>query len=289
MLNSTIFNKDYINKNGVWFPKDSEEKVSTAFSDDTSALNYMVEDASWWFSYRMENLLVLAEKYFDKDTLIVDIGGGNGYSCKIFQQNNYKTLLIEPSVGGCLNAAKRGLKEVVCDVVTDDSILDNSLCQVVLLDVLEHIEDDKSMLKLLHKKLTPNGKIILTVPAFNALWSSEDDGAGHFRRYTHKQILRLFKEVGFSVNYSTYMFDFLILPVYFIRHLGEKVGLIKPVNQRTKEEEKKLKEKEFVAPKGIVGAVLNFFEKLETNRIKKGRSSWIGTSVVVVASKKNIF
>ena len=53
---------------------------------------------------------------------------------------------------------------------------------IVMLDVLEHIEDDIGVLQQLKQCLEPNGILILKVPAFNALYNSMDEAVGHYRR-----------------------------------------------------------------------------------------------------------
>ena len=55
---------------------------------------------------------------------------------------------------------------------------------IVLMDVLEHLEDDSGCLKALRKRLKPGGSIVISVPALKMLWSPHDDSHHHFRRYT---------------------------------------------------------------------------------------------------------
>lgn len=59
---------------------------------------------------------------------------------------------------------------------------------IVMLDVLEHIEDDIGVLHQLKQCLEPNGLLILKVPAFNALHNSMDEAVGHYRRYTQNSL-----------------------------------------------------------------------------------------------------
>ena len=59
---------------------------------------------------------------------------------------------------------------------------------VLAMDVLEHIQDDYSTLKEWKNTLKPNGLLLITVPAFQHLWSSHDIFLGHHRRYNKKDI-----------------------------------------------------------------------------------------------------
>jgi 2-polyprenyl-3-methyl-5-hydroxy-6-metoxy-1,4-benzoquinol methylase len=54
---------------------------------------------------------------------------------------------------------------------------------VVLLDVLEHIEDDVALLARLRARLAPGGHLIVKVPAMPSLYSPMDEAIGHWRRY----------------------------------------------------------------------------------------------------------
>lgn len=60
--------------------------------------------------------------------------------------------LIEPSAEACRHAAHRGISKVYCGVIDKDNTADGSIEQMMLLDVLEHIEDDEEFLRLLCQK-----------------------------------------------------------------------------------------------------------------------------------------
>lgn len=64
------------------------------------------------------------------------------------------------------------------------SLPEDAFDTVVMLDVLEHIEDDGAMLRALAARLTPGGRIVLKVPAIEALHNSMDRAVGHHRRYS---------------------------------------------------------------------------------------------------------
>ena len=68
------------------------------------------------------------------------------------------------------------------------------------------IEDDRGMLGTIYDGLAKGGKLLVTVPAFACLWSSEDDAAGHFRRYKRKALRKLMEDAGFNELYSSYFF-----------------------------------------------------------------------------------
>lgn len=113
------------------------------------------------------------------------------------QEQNAEMVLLKPTLEVCKNAKKRGLNNAVCGALSENDVFDNAIPQAMLLDVLEHIENDEDFLRLLYKKLEPDGKVLITVPAFKCLWSNEDVSAGHFRRYRDKQLKNVAEKCGF--------------------------------------------------------------------------------------------
>ena len=65
---------------------------------------------------------------------------------------------------------------------------DQTFDTIILLDVLEHIEDDVDLLRRLRRLLVPNGTLLLKVPAIAPLYNSLDKAVGHYRRYTPESL-----------------------------------------------------------------------------------------------------
>lgn len=80
----------------------------------------------------------------------------------------------------------------------------NEFDTVIASEVIEHIEDDLKALKTIHSVIKPNGVLLLTVPAFDFLYSSLDKKIGHFRRYTKKSITKVVENAGFTVEKISY-------------------------------------------------------------------------------------
>jgi trans-aconitate methyltransferase len=95
---------------------------------------------------------------------------------------------------------------------------------VLLLDVIEHIEDDKAFLNELYNNqaIGPDTRIMITVPAFESLFCSHDHFLGHYRRYTNKSLHNTLKGCGFEKIKLGYFFTVLI-PPRLIQVLKEKI------------------------------------------------------------------
>lgn len=97
---------------------------------------------------------------------------------------------------------------------------ENSHTIVALFDVIEHIGDDAGLVDSLYGVLASEGRIFITVPAFQWLWSVHDEEHSHFRRYTKKQITKLLISAGFEIEYVSYWNMLLFIPAAIIRLLG---------------------------------------------------------------------
>jgi Methyltransferase domain len=89
---------------------------------------------------------------------------------------------------------------------------------VVMLDVLEHIEDDVAALVALHHRMQPGCRLVVTVPAMPWAYSTWDVALGHFRRYTRAQVADRLRHAGFSAATSAYLFPELS-PLLLARRL----------------------------------------------------------------------
>lgn len=90
---------------------------------------------------------------------------------------------------------------------------ENSRFDVILMmDVLEHVEDDLGLLVSAIGQLKTQGYIFITVPALPMLWSSHDRFLGHFRRYTIKSLKELVNKSGVLKIVSCHYYFASILP-----------------------------------------------------------------------------
>lgn len=89
---------------------------------------------------------------------------------------------------------------------------------VAMLDVLEHIDDDRAALSALHDRLPAGGPIVVTVPAMQWAFSSWDTELGHHRRYSRRRLRDDLTAAGFEVRSVSYLFPELF-PLLLVRRL----------------------------------------------------------------------
>lgn len=178
---------------------------------------YRVEKTYWWSASRRETVKQfyrLFRKKGDRDR-VLDIGCGSGEMLEAMRGEGVEELFgIDRSILA-LNHLKR--KEFIYAYLADATNLpfkDKVFDLVIILDVMEHLGDDFSALKEAHRVLKPGGMMIMTVPAFNHLWSIRDIMLDHKRRYGKRGLQEMLKECRFKIRKCSY-FHFFYYPVMF--------------------------------------------------------------------------
>jgi SAM-dependent methyltransferase len=151
---------------------------------------------------------------FPPHGVVVDIGGGNGFVALGIQNAGIDVLVVEPGQTAAATARQRGVKNVVCGTLEDVGFADDSLPSAAAFDVLEHLADDRASLALIHKLLRPQGRLYITVPAYQFLFSDEDQFAGHFRRYTLASLSEAVRSAGFGSNIKLISFHYCRYPSF---------------------------------------------------------------------------
>lgn len=100
--------------------------------------------------------------------------------------------------------------------------------RVLLLDVLEHVEDDAAFLQLVVQQRTAaDGFVLVSVPAYQALFSSHDAKLRHHRRYSPADCRRLLTDAQLRIVAEGCLFHSL-LPVRVAQVVGERMHLLRP-------------------------------------------------------------
>jgi len=243
---------------------------------------YLLEENSQWFQARnklLENVFI--DHPFSGD--FVDIGAGNGYQLNFFQKGIFNRLgiksgMCEPGIVGCTNAANRGVDNVYCCLFDELPVEKFNIGAIGLFDVIEHIEDDVSFLKDISKRVPEGTYICITVPALKSLWSSEDEYAGHFRRYNTNDVQRILDNSNLRLIYSSYFFSYYVPFVWLLRVLPEKMGKKYTNDILTN------KEKDYHKRSKKLNGILNFLHWIEMKLSKIGIKPFFGTSRLMLFS-----
>lgn len=201
--------------NGIWF---SKELARISYPAEGNDAFFALEDRSFWFKHRNE-CIVKAMRIFPPLGTVFDVGGGNGCVASALGSAGINTVLVEPGPSGVRNAAARGLSPIVCSTLENAGFKPKTIPAVGLFDVLEHIEDDHHFLTVVNKLLISDGRVYITVPAYSLLWSNADKDAGHHRRYTLSSLTSKLESADYVVEFSTYFFSTLAVPIFLFRSI----------------------------------------------------------------------
>jgi SAM-dependent methyltransferase len=179
---------------------------------DYELQTHRAEDRHWWYRGRRRVLEdVIAGLGLPEDARILDAGCGSGRNMIELARRGTVTG-VEVSETSVRIARERGAGEVVLGSMLEMPFADNSFDLATCLDVIEHLEDDAAALRELRRVVAPGGSLLVTVPAYEWLWSGHDEVNHHFRRYTDRSLKRSAEEAGWQQARSTH-FNALLLPV----------------------------------------------------------------------------
>lgn len=258
---------------GIWVAPGGEISYPKGGNENCLAL----EADSFWFEHRNRCIQAVMRR-LPPPGMVFDVGGGNGYVAMGLQQAGFPVALVEPGWQGVQNARRRGVGTLVCSRFEDAGFRPGAVPAVGLFDVLEHIADDGAFLSIVREMLVPGGRVYLTVPAFQALWSADDDYAGHHRRYSLRGLHHLLEQAGLEVEYASYFFFMLPAPILLLRALPTRLGLRKQEAWETYQQEHQSRS-------GLVGRVLDDLLSWELSRVSSGKSLPIGGSCLAAARR----
>ncbi len=179
---------------------------------DYERQTHQAEDRHWWYRGRRTVLDgVIAQLGLPASPRVLDAGCGSGRFMVELAQLGTVTG-VELSETSVALARERQLGEVIAGSVLEMPFADDSFDLAVSLDVIEHLEDDLAALRELRRAVAPGGALLVTVPAYQWLWSGHDEINHHHRRYTRRSLQRVAEQAGWSQARTTY-FNSLLLPV----------------------------------------------------------------------------
>lgn len=175
-----------------------------------------LEKTHWWHLARLEILKSICDDYIASENRILNLGVATGETSLMLNAYGEVLSLEYDKETHDFLKRKKGINAVLGSA-TDIPFDDNSFDCICCFDVLEHIENDDLAVQEIYRCLKPGGVAIITVPAYNFLWSNHDIEMHHFRRYNKFQLNKIFTKYGFLVLKLSYFNFFLFHPIFFYR------------------------------------------------------------------------
>ncbi len=183
---------------------------------------HRVEDRHWWYRGRRRVLEpTIARLGLPARARILDAGCGSGRNMVELARHGEVTG-VELSDASADLARERHVGEVLEGSVMEMPFPAERFDLAVCLDVIEHLEDDRGALRELRRVVAPGGALLLTVPAYQWLWSGHDEINHHHRRYSRATLLEAARDAGWRCERTTH-FNSLLLPVAIVLRAMERL------------------------------------------------------------------
>jgi SAM-dependent methyltransferase len=180
-----------------------------------------LQSAHWWYRARRRILASeIARMGLLSNANILEAGCGPGGNLAMLAKFG-TVAAIEPYQPARQVAADLNIADVQLAGLPGPLPFERKFDLIAAFDVIEHIREDLAALKSLRSAMAPKGWLLLTVPAYQWLWSQHDVRNHHQRRYTRTNFCRLVEAAGFEVKRSSY-FNSHLFPVIAGVRLAQK-------------------------------------------------------------------
>ncbi len=190
------------------------------------------EDIHWWFAARRQIVTRLIRQFASRRTAktrpeprILEVGCGTGGNLAMLRQFGPVTAVECDKEARDLAASKSGATIVDGRLPELKELDGGEYDLVVLMDVLEHVEDDLGSLKSLSRRQSKDGVLLVTVPAHPWLWSAHDEAHHHYRRYTPASLRAVAETAGYEVRKIGYYMSILFPAVVAVRFVKKQIGM----------------------------------------------------------------
>ena len=185
-----------------------------------------LDSRHWWFTARRRILDGVIERVIKppNNARILELGAGTGHNLAMLGRfGTVEASELDPIARDL--ASERLGRPVVEAALPDLSMFPtDSYDLIALLDVLEHVPDDKGSLASIHQLLRPGGALLVTVPINPWMWTAHDVAHHHHRRYRKSEIRDLAESAGYKIDLISPFNSLLFPPIAAVRLAGKLTG-----------------------------------------------------------------
>jgi SAM-dependent methyltransferase len=227
------------------------------------------ERRHFWWRVRRGIVVKLVENHAAGRRLrVLDVGCGSGVTLHQLALT-HQVLGIEPDQHAV--AASQVAGQILVGKVETMEFAQSSFDVVLMLDVLEHLDEPREVLRKIRTWAAPSALLIATVPAYGWMWTTHDDRNHHRKRYTRRELQAEVSGSGWELGYCRYLFSPLVVPKLF-QVLMERFGTQKEASRPN-------------MPAPWLNAIAYWVLRLDARAaFSRAGRWWTGTSIVAVAS-----
>lgn len=184
---------------------------------------YKTETFHWWFKAKKDIVISLLSPYLEKDgsSHIIDFGCGCGLMLK--ELSKFGLVTGMDFSAEALTYCKQNFNGDLQQIDLSQPVQATAQYDLgIALDILEHIKNDSIAAKNFFEHMKPNGRLLITVPACQWLYSDHDKNCMHYRRYNKKEFIRCLKDAGFQIEFLSY-YNFFLFPLAAIIRIISKI------------------------------------------------------------------
>lgn len=176
-----------------------------------------VDERHWWYRGRRRVVgAELSRLELPRPAEILDAGCGSGRMLQeLVRYGHVSGVELDPRAAAVARA--RGHGDVRVGSLEELPWEDHAFDLITCLDVLEHTPDDRRTLTELRRVSVAGGWLLLTVPAYQALWSLHDEANHHFRRYSRRMVSQAIADTGWRLVHMTAFNTILLAPAAVVR------------------------------------------------------------------------
>jgi SAM-dependent methyltransferase len=183
-----------------------------------------IDQLHWWYRARRDILsdLIRRKIALPADARILEVGCGTGHNLDMLKAfGRVDAIEVDPAARA-IATGRLGHDVLDAPLPALTGVADAAYDLIAILDVIEHIDEDRAGLESLARKLKPGGRILITVPAFPWMWSAHDVVNHHKRRYTRRTLRTLVADAGLRLDMMSW-FNSLLFPLAATARLAGRV------------------------------------------------------------------
>jgi SAM-dependent methyltransferase len=173
-----------------------------------------LDERHWWYRARRDILGALIRRRIalPADARILEIGCGTGHNLMMLRAFGAADAVEIDAAARAIASRRLGHEVMDAPLPALTGVPEGAYDLVALLDVLEHVDEDRAALASIAKRLRPGGRILVTVPAHPWMWSAHDVVNHHKRRYTKRTLRAVVAAAGLELEMLSW-FNSLLFPL----------------------------------------------------------------------------